>query len=141
MLSLRRQIAGVAEARGAVELHRDGFRAEQARPCALFLVPGAPAALVARLAETYAAELVPARGPGAIVDWCRARGLGLEPAVVDELLGPERLAERRRSLRKGRLRAAGALAAIVALLAIGLAATADPGDRTLFGRTGEVHPR
>jgi hypothetical protein len=26
-------------------------------------------------------------------------------------------------------------------LAIGIAATSDPGDRTLFGRTGEVHPR
>jgi hypothetical protein len=141
VLSRRRQVAGVIEARGAIELHHDGFRAEQARPFALFLAPGANAALVGRLAETYAAEVVPASAPGAVVDWCRARGLGLEQGVVDELLGPERLAERRRSLRLQRLRAAAALVMLVLALAIGLAATSDPGDRTLFGRTGEVHPR
>jgi hypothetical protein len=141
VLSLRRQVAGVVEARGAVELHRDGFRAEQARPFALFLAPGAQAALVGRLAQTYAAEVVPARAPGAVVDWCRARGTGLDPGVVDELLGPERLAERRRRVRLVRLRAAAALVVLMLAVAIGLAATGDPGDRTLSGRTGEVRPR
>jgi hypothetical protein len=141
VLAVRRQVAGVVEARGAVELHRDGFRAEQARPFALFLAPGAREALVGRLAETYAAEAVPARDAAAVVGWCSAHGLGLEPAVVDELLGPERLAERRRSRRVRRLRAAAALVAIAALLGVGLVVTADPGDRTLYGRTGEVQPR
>ena len=76
-----------------------------------------------------------------MVDWCRARGLGLEAAVVDELLGPELLSERRRGLRVQRLRAAVALVVIALLLAIGMVATGDPGDRTLYGRTGEVLPR
>ena len=71
----------------------------------------------------------------------RARGVGLEPAVVDSLLGPERVAAERRVGRTRRLRFAAPLAVIAALLGIGLAATGDPGDRTLQGRTGEVHPR
>ena len=141
VLALRRQVAGVVEARGTVELHSDGFRAEQARPFALFLAPGGSAALAGRLAAGYAIDVVPVRGPGEIVDWCRARGLGLEPAVVDELLGPERLAERRRGVRRQRLRAAAALVLVAALLGVGLVVTGDPGERTLFGRTGEVHVR
>ena len=76
VLALRRQVAGVVEARGVIELHRDGFRAEHARPFALFLSPGANAALVRRLASAYSVEAVPAGGPGAVVDWCRFRGLG-----------------------------------------------------------------
>ena len=141
VLALRRQVAGVVEARGAIELHRDGFRAEHARPFALFLAPGAHAGVVGRLAETYSVEVVPAGSAGAVVDWCGARGLGLEPAVVDALLGPERLAERQRAVRAGRLRAGAALALVAVLLAIGLAATGDPGARTLHGRTGEVQLR
>ena len=54
-------------------------------------------------------EAVPAGGPGAVVDWCRLRELGLEASVVDELLGPERLAERERGVLVQRLRVAGAL--------------------------------
>ena len=139
-LAPRRRVAGVVEARGAIELHRDGFRAERARPYALFLGPGADAAVVGRLAAAYSVAVVPAGGPGAVLDWCREHGLGLEPAVVDELLGPERVAERRRGLRVQRLRTAAALAAIALMLALGLTTTGDPGDRTLFGRTGEVRP-
>jgi hypothetical protein len=139
VLATRREVPGVIEARGAIELHREGFRAEQARPFALMLAPGRNAALVDRLAAAYDAEAVPVAGPDAVVDWCRSRGLGVEPDVVDELLGPERVAEQRRSVRVVRLRFAAALAAIAVLLALGLAFTAHPGDRRLFGRTGEVH--
>jgi hypothetical protein len=139
VLATRREVPGVVEARGAIELHREGFRAEQARPFALMKAPGRNAALVDRLATAYDAEAVPVSGPDAIVDWCRSRGLGLEPDVVDELLGPERVAEQRRRVRVVRLRFAAALAAIAVLLALGLAFTANPGDRRLFGRTGEVH--
>ena len=141
VLALRRQVAGVVEARGVIELHRDGFRAEHARPFALFLSPGANAALVRRLAFAYSVEAVPAGGPGAVVDWCRSRGLGLEASVVDELLGPERLAEWELGVLVQRLRVAGALVLVAVLLAAGLAATGDPGPRTLHGRTGEVQLR
>src|SRR5689334_20714480 len=37
VLGRRGVIAGVVEASGAIELHRDGFRAERARPRALFV--------------------------------------------------------------------------------------------------------
>jgi hypothetical protein len=135
VLAIRREVPGVVEASGAIEVHRDGFRAERARPFALLLTPRANAALVGRLAAAYGAQIVPVDGPGAILAWCRERGLGLQPAVLDELLGPP---ARRRPRRGARLRTAAALAAIAALLVVGIVATDDPGDRKLFGRTGEV---
>jgi hypothetical protein len=140
VLANRGQLPGVVEAGGAVEVHRDGFRAERARPFALMVAPRANTALAGRLARAYDAELVPVEGPDAILAWCRARGVGLEPAVVDSLLGPDRIAAERRVVRTRRLRFAATLAVIGALLGIGLLATDDPGDRTLHGRTGEVHP-
>lgn len=141
VLAPRRRVPGVVEARGGVELHREGFRAAQARPFALILAPGANAGLIGRLAGAYDAEVVPAGGPGAVLDWCRARGLGLEPAVVDELLGPDRVADQQRRARAERPRIAAVLAAIALLLGLGLATTGDPDERTLYGRTGEVRTR
>jgi hypothetical protein len=141
VLAIRREVPGVVEARGAIEVHRDGFRAERARPFALMLPPRANSALAGRLAAVYDAELVPIEGPDAILAWCRARDIGLEPAVVDELLGPAGVAEQRRKNRTRRVRFAAALAAIAVLVGLGLVATDDPGDRPLQGRTGEVRPR
>lgn len=145
VLGRRGAIPGVVETTGAVELHRDGFRAERGRPYALFLRMGGNVRLVARLAEAYAVEVVPVGGPADVLGWCRERGLGLEPRVVDELLGPERVAAerdaRRRKRRADRLRLAAVLAAIALLLGGGLAATDNPGDRTLHGRTGAVNQR
>ncbi|HZB77016.1 MAG TPA: hypothetical protein VE526_12375 [Solirubrobacteraceae bacterium] len=138
VLGTRGRIPGVVEAGGAVEVHRDGFRAERARPFAFFLAPPANAALVGRLAEAYHAEVVPARGPDAVLAWCRERGLGLDAAVVDELLGAEGLAALRRARRRTRLRVAGAATAIALMLFLGLELTADPGDRPLSGRSGPV---
>jgi hypothetical protein len=141
VLANRGQVPGVVEAGGAVEVHRDGFRAERARPFAVLLGPRANAGLAGRLATAYGAELVPVDGPDAVLAWCRDRGLGLAPAVVDSLLGPERVAAERRVVRARRLRFAAALAAIALLLGVGLATTDHPGDRTLQGRTGEFRPR
>jgi len=61
--------------------------------------------------------------------------------VVDELLGPDRVADQPRRARAERLRMAAALAVIALLLALGLAATDDPDARSLYGRTGEVRTR
>jgi len=141
VLGPRDAVGGVVEAAGAIELHRDGFRAERARPRALFLGPRANEALIGRLSAAYGAEAVKVRAPRDVVAWCDARGYGLEPGVVDALLGPELVRRERRRVRLVRLRVAAALAAIALLLAAGLAATSDPGDRPLFGRTGEVPPR
>ena len=140
VLAVRRDVPGVVEASGEIEVHRDGFRAERARPFAFMVTPRANAALAGRLAAAYDAELAPVEGPDAIMAWCRARGLGLEHEVVDELLGPAAVAEQRRRSRAKRLRIAAALAGIALLVGIGLVATDDPGDRTLQGRMGEVQP-
>jgi hypothetical protein len=80
-----------------------------------------------------------------VLRWCSERGLGLSESVVAELLGPgeveERRLARRAKLRADALRLAAALV-VAALVVVGLlAATDPPGDRTLYGRTGEVHPR
>jgi hypothetical protein len=145
LLASWREIPGVVEAEGAIELHQDGFRAERGRPYALFAGPHANARLTRRLADAYGIEAIGADDADAIVAWCRARGLGLAPDVVEELLGPDAVAAarraRRRRTRVAGLRIAAVAAAIAVLVAIGLAATGDPGDRTLGGRTGEVQVR
>jgi hypothetical protein len=137
VLSTRRHVAGVVEATGAIELYADGFRAERARPHAL--VAGGNRPLLRRLAEAYRVPVIEVRRPGDLVEWCRARWLGLEEPVVARLLGGAALAERRRRGRARALRTAAALAVVAALLAVGLLATDSPGDRTLNGRAGEVH--
>ena len=64
VLAARGRIAGVVEAGGTIEVHRDGFRAERARPHAFFVTPRANAALVGRLAVAYRAEVVEVSGRG-----------------------------------------------------------------------------
>ncbi len=143
VLARRRQIPGVAEARGAIELHEDGFRAERARPAALFLLPGRNARLYQRLAERYGAELVKVDGPDELLEACRARGFGLDDSTVAGLLGRQ-ATESWRQERRGRLRAdlvrLAVAAVVVTLLVIGglALATDPPGDRVLHGRTGEI---
>jgi hypothetical protein len=145
VLASPREIPGVVEAEGAIELHDDGFRAERARPYALFAGPHANARLARRLADAYGIEAVGVGDADAIVAWCRARGLGLTPDVLERLLGPDVVAAARRAKRRRtrvvRLRIAAAVAAIAVLVGVGLAATGSPGERTLHGRTGEVHVR
>jgi hypothetical protein len=145
VLASRRAIPGIVEARGAVELHADGFRAERARPYALLVAPGRNARLVARLAATYDAEVVEVKGPDAVLAWCRERGLGLAPPVVAALLGSDRFAEAERMTRRRRrltaLRIAAAALVVALLLGLGLLATDDPGDRKLAGRAGPANVR
>ena len=137
-----REIPGVVEAEGAVELHEDGFRAERARPYVLFAGPHANVRLTRRLAHAYDVDVVGVDGAKAIVAWCRARGLGLAPDVVGGLLGPEALEAARHERRARRrimgIRIAVLLAVMGALVGIGLATTHQPEDCTVFGRTGEV---
>ncbi len=139
VLGTRGAIPGVVEAAGAIELHRDGFRAERARPRALLIAPRANAGLIRRLSAAHGAEAVTVRGPDDVVAWCRAHGYGLEPGTVDELLGPTVRGEERRRARVMRVRLAAALAVIGLLLGVGLATTDAPHDKTLNGRTGPVY--
>jgi hypothetical protein len=144
VLAPRATVAGVVEAQGPAEVHEDGLRAERARPYALALTPRANAKLIHRLANRYDVEIAEVRGPAELLAWCRERGLGLDEQVVAELLGsgdPAALRKaRRRRYRGSALRVALALVLAALMVIAGLNVVGDPpGDRTLYGRTGEVH--
>jgi hypothetical protein len=147
VMASRRELAGVVEARGAVEVHEEGFRAERARPHALVVSRDRNGRLVRRLAENYGTEVIEARRPGDLLAWCRERGLGLDEHVVAELLGgPGWVASRRRWRRTRRrnnaLRVGAAV--VLATVSVGLGAhfaVDAPGPKTLYGRTGWVHVR
>lgn len=144
VLSSRREVPGIAEARGAIEVHLDGFRAERARPCVLFLARGRNARLVNRLSEAYGAEVVEVDSADAVLAFCRARGLGLDATTVAALLGPRVAEERRRAkrdrVRRDALRLVAVMAAAALLVVGGLRFAVDPpGKRVLHGRSGEIH--
>ena len=145
ILAARREVPGVVEASGAIEVHEDGFRAERARPYALLLAPGRNATLAYRLGEAYKVPVVEAAGADEVLRWCREHGLGLAAPVVAELLGPGELDARRRArqakMRSNALRVAVALVIAALLLVLGLVATDPPGDRPLNGRAGEIRTR
>jgi hypothetical protein len=144
VLAGRREVPGIAETQGAIELHAEGLRAERARPYALFLVRGRNARLVRRLAQAYDTEIVEVDGPGDLLAFCQTRGLGLDEASVDRLMGPATAAryrrEKRRTVRRDLLRLGAARAVVALLVVAGLRfATDPPGDRVIHGRTGEIH--
>jgi hypothetical protein len=145
ILASRREIPGIVEARGAIEVHEEGFRAERARPYAFFLTPGRNAALAHRLGEAYDVPVVEVGDADAVLAWCSEGGLGLSPAVVAGLLGTDELDAQRRA-RRSRVRAnafrlAAAIIVAALLVAAGVAVTDSPGDRELRGRVGEVRGR
>jgi hypothetical protein len=142
VVSSRRTIPGVVEAAGAVEVHDEGFRAERARPHALVRGARNPA-LVQRLAAAYQVPIIESDDPAALVNWCRSRDLGLDDAVLREMIGPaeiERLDRVRRARARATARRVGALVAVMGtLLGLGLHFVTDPpGRRVLFGRTGKI---
>jgi hypothetical protein len=145
VLASRGEIAGVIEARGAVEIHEEGFRAARARPYALVSTPSRNPKQVRRLSELYATQIVEVRKPAELLAWCRERGLGMDERVVAELLGPEwaqQSARRKRTRRRNNvLRVAAALAIAAIMVALGAQIHEPDGPRTLYGRTGEVHTR
>lgn len=143
VLSARREIAGVVECDGAIEIHPDGFRAERGRPYALVATPLKNPALVERLASSYGAKVVSVDGPKELVDWCRDHRLGLEPAVVDDIVGAEVVREFRRTKTRRKRRVVGGMLAVIVLsvvlaLLASLALPDPPGPRVLRGRAGEV---
>ena len=135
-LAARGEVAGIVEARGTIELHHDGLRAQRARPYALVRTRRSNPALLDRLAAAYGLPLVDARGPDDLVAWCREHGLGLSEEVVASLLGPRE--RERRQLAPVALRLAAVAAVVAALVLLGI--SHDPkGERDLYGRTGPVH--
>lgn len=138
VLGSRRDVAGVVEVSGAIELYEDGFRAERARPHALVDAAWRSPDVNRRLAEAYDVPLIEARRPADLLEWCRTRGLGLDESVVAGMLGGAVIEQRRRRVRLRMLRAAAVLAVVAVALVVGLLVTDSPGDRPLSGRTGEV---
>jgi hypothetical protein len=141
VLALRREVAGIVECDGPVEIHPEGFRAARGRPHALILPPGRSAGLLDRLGRAYDAEVVEIAGAEELVRWCRERGLGLAPGAVDEILGAGTTqAWRRTSRRRTRLAVARVVAALLvslALAALAYEAFPDPsGPHYITGRTG-----
>lgn len=138
-------VPGIVEAAGAVQVHDEGFRAQRARPYALVVTPGRNAQLAARLGKRYGAEVIELAGADALVAWCRDRGLGLDEAVLDQLLGADRAVQRHRARRRRRrtdaFRIATALVVAAALLSLGGAfASGPPSPDGVYGRTGWVVP-
>ncbi len=142
VLRLRGKVPGIVECDGPVEVHTDGFRAQRGRPHALVLLPGRNAGLFGRLSRAYGAEVIEVRRAADLVRVCRDRGLGLTPAVVDEILGAEAAqAWRRAARRRSRIAVASVVAALVitlALAALAYVALPDPsGPHYVYGRTGK----
>jgi hypothetical protein len=143
VLASRFELAGIVEARGGIEVHEDGFRAEEARPHALVVTRNRSDKLVQRLAASYHAQVVEVRRPQDLLDWCRERGLGLDQRVVAQLLGPEQIQKsarlRKIARRTNILRVAVVLAVSALMLGFGSQLLHDPkGPHTLYGRTGKV---
>jgi hypothetical protein len=145
ILAGRREVPGIVEATGAIEVHEDGFRAERARPYALLLAPGRNAALAHRLADAYHVPVVEVAGRDDVLSWCREHGLGLGEPVVADLLGADEVEAQRRArkaqVRATALRVTASVVIAVLLVVLGLIATDSPGDRSLNGRAGEVRTR
>jgi hypothetical protein len=142
VLALRREVPGVVECDGPVEVHPEGFRARRARPHALFLRPGRNAALFGRLSRAYGAEVVEVRGHADVERWCRERGLGLAPAVVDDLFGAGAVEEWRKTSRRAARTGAARVVAVL-LVALAVAATGyavlpkHKGPHYVYGRSGK----
>jgi hypothetical protein len=144
VMSSRRDMAGIVEAQGAVEVHDDGFRAERARPYAFVLTRSGNAKLVRRLAAAYVARVLELDRSAELAAYCHEHGLGLEEPVVLDLLGREETLARRlarqRQAHANVIKTVATVIAVVIVFLLGLQFAVDPpGDRTLFGRTGEVH--
>src|SRR3954464_11049107 len=58
VLRLRRQVPGIVESDGPVEVHAEGFRARRGRPHALVLLPGRNAGLLGRPSRADSAEAI-----------------------------------------------------------------------------------
>jgi len=134
VLAGRGEIPGVVQAWGDVEVHETGFRAAYGRPYALVLLPGRNERLIRELARRYRVPVLEVRKPAELLAHCRARRLGLDEAVVDELLSPgsaeQRRRARRRQARNNALRVVAAVAVGVTTWALGSQIAQPPAAHT-----------
>ena len=134
VLRSRFDLPGIVEADGAVEVHEEGFprRARaavrvRAAPRAQPVPDRSPGRRLRRRRSSTCA------GPEELLAVCRERRLGLQPPVVEELLGAAAIAERRRArARQRRDDALRVVAALLVLALVGVLALA----RSCRGRSG-----
>jgi hypothetical protein len=85
------EVVGIVEAWGKVQVHREGFRAEYARPVALLLIGPERASDYGRMLEDIAiahrAQLLESEGAPALEAHCRANRIGISPQAVEALIG------------------------------------------------------
>jgi hypothetical protein len=84
------EIAGIVEAWGRVHVHREGFRAQYARPLSLLLIGSERSSDYGRLVEDVAiahrAGVLEVEGPDALEAHCDANGLGISRKTVESLI-------------------------------------------------------
>ena len=83
-------VFGVVEAWGRMEVHEDGFRAEYARPIALFARTGAELEWDVpndRMAEEYSCELIRVGSVEELAAELEQFDKGLDPVLVEDLVG------------------------------------------------------
>lgn len=96
------EVVGVVEAWGTIHVHREGFRAQYAKPTTFFLIGAGRDSdygrLVTDVAIGHHARVVELDAPAAIASWCGEAGVGLLPEEVDAMLsgsdldaGPDRV--------------------------------------------------
>jgi hypothetical protein len=135
VLATRRDVAGIVEAEGAVEVYEDGFRAERGRPYGLVVVPGRNADQIGRLAKAYGVDVIEVSGADALLAWCAERGLGLSDRVVADLVEPSE----KRPRKSGALRFIAAVAVAALLVVAGIELIPEPeSGKVLKGRSGEI---
>jgi hypothetical protein len=87
------EVAGLIEAWGTIHVHREGFRAQYARPAALLLIGAGRDSdygrFVTDIAIAHRARVVELDEAAAIEPWCSEGGLGLRTDQVDALLAGE----------------------------------------------------
>jgi len=85
------EVVGIVEAWGRVQVHREGFRAEHARPVALLLIGPDRASDYGRMLEDIAiahrAKLLESEGALVLERYCRANRIGISPEAVEALIG------------------------------------------------------
>ena len=119
------------------EVHRDGFRAERARPRAFFATPQSNTALLGRLPRRHAPRSCPSGARTGSSPGAGSTTSGSTPPSSTSCSAP-RASRRPPRAPDDPAPARRRRVAIAAMLFLGLELTANPGDRPLFGRTGPV---
>ncbi len=80
------EVLGVIEAWGRVELHRDGFRAEYAKPHAIVRIGGTGVGGTRAIAERHRVGHLSFDSTAELLSYCESHGLGLSEGSIRDLV-------------------------------------------------------